>query len=131
MVEAGGMVILNSKADPSSSYRLMTAVPLPDPMKRRSAGSKWPSLCISFKFKKAGVMLLDLVGADHAPQSLFDTHDPKDDKLIEAFDQIIRQQGPGTINFGTAGQASTWHSASAFRSPRYTTEWPDIPLVKT
>jgi len=84
-----------------------------------------------FKFKKAGVMLLDLVDADHAPQSLFDSHDPKDGKLIEAFDQIIRQQGPGAINFGTAGQASGWHSASAFRSPRFTTDWADIPGVKT
>lgn len=84
-----------------------------------------------FKFKKAGVMLLDLVDADHAPKSLFDSHDPKDDRLIEAFDQINRQQGPGAINFGTAGQASPWHSASAYRSPRYTTEWPDIPMVKT
>ncbi len=76
-------------------------------------------------------MLLDLVDADHAPQSLFDTHDPKDDKLIEAFDHIIRQQGPGSINFGTAVQASPWHSASEFRSPRFTTEWADIPTVKT
>jgi DNA polymerase V len=84
-----------------------------------------------YKFKRAGVMLLDLVDADHAPQSLFDTHNPKDDKLIEAFDQIIRQQGPGTISFGTAGQVSKWHSASAFRSPRYTTQWLDIPGVKT
>jgi DNA polymerase V len=84
-----------------------------------------------FKFKKAGVMLLDLVDADHAPQSLFDSHNPRDDKLIEAFDQINRQQGPGSINFGTAGQPSAWHSASAFRSPRYTTEWSDIPTVKT
>ena len=84
-----------------------------------------------FKFKKAGVMLLDLVDVDHAPKSLFDSHDPKDDRLIEAFDQIIRQQGPGAINFGTAGQAASWHSASAFRSPRYTTEWADIPGVKT
>ena len=84
-----------------------------------------------FKFKKAGVMLLDLVDADHAPQSLFDQHDPKDDKLIEAFDQINRQQGPGVINFGAAGQASDWHSASAHKSPRYTTEWDAIPAVKT
>ena len=84
-----------------------------------------------FKFKKAGVMLLDLVDADHAPQSLFDQHDPKDDKLIEAFDQINRQQGPRVINFGAAGQASDWHSASAHKSPRYTTEWDAIPAVKT
>jgi len=83
-----------------------------------------------FKFKKAGVMLLDLAAAADAPQSLFDSHDPKDDKLIEAFDQINRQQGPGAINFGTAGQPSGWHSASAYRSPRYTTEWSDIPAVK-
>jgi DNA polymerase V len=84
-----------------------------------------------FKFKKAGVMLLDLVDADSAPQSLFDDHDPKDDKLIEAFDQINSQQGPGAINFGTAGQSSVWHSASAYQSPRYTTEWDAIPVVKT
>jgi len=84
-----------------------------------------------FKYKKAGVMLLDLVDADHAPQSLFDDPDPKDDKLIEVFDQINRQQGPGTINFGTAGQASGWRSHSDHRSPRYTTEWDGIPVVKT
>ena len=84
-----------------------------------------------FKFKRAGVMLLDLVDADSAARSLFDHHDPKDDKLIEAFDQINRQQGPGAINFGAAGQPSVWHSTSAFRSPRYTTEWSDIPAVKT
>jgi DNA polymerase V len=84
-----------------------------------------------FKFKKAGVMLLDLVDADRAPQSLFDHHDPKDDKLIEAFDQINRRQGPGAINFGAAGQPSRWHSTSAHRSPRYTTDWDAIPAVKT
>ena len=82
------------------------------------------------KYKKAGVMLLDLVDADHAPQSLFDHTDPKDDKLIEAFDQINRQLGPGSINFGTAGQPSGWWSNSAYRSPRYTTEWSGIPVVK-
>jgi DNA polymerase V len=56
--------------------------------------------------------------------------DPKDNKLIEAFDQINRQLGPGSINFGTAGQSSGWRSNSAFRSPRYTTEWGDIAVVK-
>jgi DNA polymerase V len=82
------------------------------------------------EYKKAGVMLLDLVDADHAPQSLFDHPDTKDDKLMEAFDQINRQQGPGSINFGTAGQPSGWRSNSAYRSPRYTTEWNGIPVVK-
>ncbi len=83
-----------------------------------------------FKFKKAGVMLLNLVDADQAPQSLFDHRDPKDDKLIEAFDKIISRQGPGSINFGAKGQSTGWHSASAFQSPKYTTEWDAIPTVK-
>ena len=39
-------------------------------------------------YKRAGVMLLDLVEARQARVSLFDTHDPRDDKLIEAFDAI-------------------------------------------
>ncbi len=84
-----------------------------------------------FEFKKAGVMLLDLIDADLAPQSLFDRVDPRDDRLIQAFDQINQQQGPGSINFGTTGQKAGWSSHSAFRSPAYTTEWSDILVVKT
>ena len=57
-------------------------------------------------------------------------HYPKDDKLIEAFDQINHQLGSGSINFGTAGQSSGWQSNSAYRSPRYMTDWGDTPVVK-
>lgn len=83
------------------------------------------------EIKKAGVMLLGLVNANDAPRSLFDQINPKDDKLIEAFDAVILRQGPGAINFGTAGQHAGWRSNSAFQSPRYTTEWSDIAVVKT
>ena len=66
-------------------------------------------------------MLLDLVEAGRAPISLFDTQDPRDDKLIEAFDAINDRLGPGAIQFGPAAQAAAWRSSSAFRSPNYTT----------
>ena len=82
-------------------------------------------------YKRAGVMLLDLVEAGRAPISLFDTQDPRDDKLIEAFDAINDRLGPGAIQFGPAAQAAAWRSSSAFRSPFYTTRWEDIPKVKT
>ena len=81
--------------------------------------------------KRAGVMLLDLVEAGRAPIALFDTQDPRDDKLIEAFDAINDRLGPGAIQFGPAAQAAAWRSSSAFRSPNYTTRWEDIPKVKT
>ena len=82
-------------------------------------------------YKRAGVMLLDLVEAGQAPQSLFDRPDPKDDKLIEAFDAINERLGPGSIQFGSAAQAAGWQSTSAFRSPCYTTRWEDILRGKT
>ena len=47
-------------------------------------------------YKRAGVMLLDLVEAGRAPISLFDTQDPRDDKLIEAFDAINDRFGAGS-----------------------------------
>ena len=72
-------------------------------------------------YKRAGVMLLDLVEAGQAQVSLFDTQDPRDDKLIEAFDAINDRLGPGSIQFGPAAQAAAWRSSSAFRSPSYTT----------
>ena len=64
-------------------------------------------------YKRAGVMLLDLVEADQAPQSLFDQPDPKDDKLIEAFEAINERLEPGLIQFGCAAQAARWQSSSA------------------
>jgi hypothetical protein len=76
-------------------------------------------------------MLIDLVDADLALQSLFDHHDPKDGKLIEAFDQINSRQGSASINFVTAGQSVGRHTASAYRSQGYTTEWNDTPVMKT
>ena len=82
-------------------------------------------------YKRAEVMLLDLVETGRAPISLFDTHDPRDDKLIEAFDAINDRLGPGAIQFGPAAQAAAWRSSSTFRSPFYTTRWEDIPKVKT
>ena len=82
-------------------------------------------------YKRAGVMLLDLIEATHAPVSLFDARDPKDDTLSEVFDAINDRLGPGTIQFGRAAQVARWQSSSAFRSPCYTTRWADLPKVKT
>ena len=82
-------------------------------------------------YKRAGMMMLDLVDAAHAPPSLFEQPDPRDDKFIEAFDTINDRLGPGSIRFGRTGQAAGWQSSSAFRSPYYTTRWSDIPVVRT
>ena len=76
-------------------------------------------------------MLLDLVEAGRAQVSLFDTQDPRDDKLIKAFDAINGWLGPGTTQFGPAAQAAAWRSGSAFPSLFYTARWEDIPKFNT
>ena len=57
-------------------------------------------------YKRAGVMLLDLVDARQAQASLFDRPDLKDDRLIDAMDAIEGRMGPGSIRFGLSGSAA-------------------------
>ena len=54
-------------------------------------------------YKRAGMMMLDLVDTADAPPSLFEKPDPRDDKLIAAFDTINDRLGPGSTRFGRAG----------------------------
>ena len=82
-------------------------------------------------YKRGGVTLLGLADADQVQVTLFDKHDPRDNKLIEVLDTINDRLGAGSIRFGSTAQAATWQSSSAFRSPCYTTRWEDIPKVKT
>ena len=82
-------------------------------------------------YKRAGVMLLDLVDARQEQPSLFEKPNPKDGQLMEAMDVIERRMGPGAIRFGHSGSAARWRPSGAFRSPHYTTRWVDIPVVKT
>ena len=51
-------------------------------------------------YKRAGVMLLDLMDARQGQPSLFERPDHKDGQLIEAMDVIERRMGPGAIRFG-------------------------------
>ncbi len=82
-------------------------------------------------YKRAGVMLLDLVETGHAKVSLFDTHDPRNEKPTEAFDAITDRFGLRSIQFSRVAQAGAWQTSSAFRSPNYTTRRAGIAAVKS
>ncbi len=81
-----------------------------------------------FRYKKAGVTLLDL--ADERPEqaNLFVPHDPRKGALMAAMDAVNGLYGAGTV--GVAGAAAgmkarteAWQMAQTRRSPRYTTDW--------
>jgi DNA polymerase V len=84
-----------------------------------------------FRYKKAGVLLTELVPAQQIQLSLFDTRDRKRSaRLMTAVDNINTQWGAGTIRYAAVGFRNRWKMRSAKRSPRYTTRWEELAEVQ-
>lgn len=95
--------------------------------------------CQGFKYAKAGVMLLDLqpdsiiqgeldLGDD---EFLEDTADKA--RLMSALDAINKRYGRGTMKIASAGldgDRRVWSMRQERRTPAYTTNWADIPIVR-
>jgi len=83
-----------------------------------------------YKYKKAGVMLIDLVPAENTQFNLFTKIDHcRNEKLMKAFDKINSQWGSQTIRSAASGIARPWAMKRSRISPRYTTEWHEIIRV--
>jgi len=81
-------------------------------------------------YKKAGVLLLNLVRAKDAPMDLFSTPPTQDNKrLLKAIDQINRSYGGGLVNFGQLRKDKSWYATRNHCSPHYTTSWSDLKTV--
>jgi DNA polymerase V len=84
------------------------------------------------RYKKAGVLLFDLIAEERAPLTLFGGggNDERGRRLMGAFDDINRKFGRELIRYGSAGAGPGWRTNQAHRSPRYTTRWEDLPRVR-
>jgi DNA polymerase V len=84
-----------------------------------------------YLYQKAGVMLLNLVPLTLLQPNFFDDRDRNRQRLLmTAIDQINSQFGSNTLQFGAAGLQKPWQMRSARRSPRYTTQWGELPVVR-
>ena len=89
-----------------------------------------PSL--SFRFKKAGVILWQISPAHPRQQDLFDPIDRSKQKaLMEAIDAINRKNGHGTIRQAVQGNGCRFDLKREYMSKRFTTDIHDILKVKT
>jgi DNA polymerase V len=80
-----------------------------------------------YQFKKAGVMLVDLVPASPAQAGLFDRIDrARARRVMNAIDMINRRMGPGTIRCAAVGFKHPWSTRLEKRSSRYTTNWNEL-----
>jgi DNA polymerase V len=82
-------------------------------------------------FTKAGVMMMKLVCDDQRQINLFDTCDrERAERLLQGVDEINEQLGRGTLHYGAEGLKQGWQTRAERRSPRWTTQWSELPIVK-
>ncbi|MDH5772316.1 MAG: Y-family DNA polymerase, partial [Rhodospirillaceae bacterium] len=82
-----------------------------------------------YHYKKAGIILLDIVSGDNAPKTLFENHNPRDDKMMKSFDAINKKFGAGAISYGQIKRPRGWYATRNNCSPHFTTKWKDIPAA--
>lgn len=83
-----------------------------------------------YSYAKGGVMLSDLCPADAAQADLFDPETKPDNPALMQVIDHINQSGKGRIFLARQGMRKDWAMKQQFLSPRYTTRWADIPIVK-
>jgi DNA polymerase V len=83
-----------------------------------------------YRYKKTGIMLLDLIPATLEQKHLFvDCDQRPGDHLMAMVDRINREHGPDTLFFGAQGVTREWKMRCGSRSPRYTTQWDELLRV--
>lgn len=84
-----------------------------------------------YRYYRAGVLLAGIVPAESTQLNL-DTSEPTDQRrrIMDAIDTINSAWGRGTIASAAAGTARPWRMKQEHRSPRYTTCWEDLVVVR-
>jgi DNA polymerase V len=85
-----------------------------------------------FHYQKCGVMLLDLSPGTIVQADLFDPRDrARQERLVRALDALNTDYGARTVHVGDiGGSRPAWAMRQAFRSPSYTTNWQELPVVR-
>lgn len=82
-------------------------------------------------YKKAGVILGQIVPRNNVQLSLYDTVDrDKHHRLMQVMDSVNKQAGYKAIRLGAEGGRKAWQAHSDHLSPCYTTSFRDILVVK-
>lgn len=85
-----------------------------------------------YRYKKAGIMITDIIPENDAPLDIFETAYPDDRRaqIMHCMDRINRKWGPGVITFAGAGIQKGWQMRREMLSQRYTTCWQELLRVK-
>jgi DNA polymerase V len=86
-----------------------------------------------YKYKKCGVMLLEMTPAGVSQGNLFATGPEIDtqrrDQLLATLDSINHNMGCGTLRFAAEGINQPWQMRRDRVTPAYTTDWKGLPFA--
>ncbi|MDW7771610.1 MAG: Y-family DNA polymerase [Desulfobulbaceae bacterium] len=83
-----------------------------------------------FAYRKAGVMLTGLAKTGMRQQHLFRPPLENNGAVMEALDRINSRWGRNTVQYASSGLAKSWSMSRERKSPAYTTNWKELPVVK-
>jgi DNA polymerase V len=126
-----------SHFNPKDTSYPSVCVPLPMPtadpvILTRAAHALLPRICEGIRYARAGIMVTDLrPSGNQAPLALFEN--PHEERHVGTLlEDITRRYGRGSIGLGHGGirGGPDWTMKRDMLSPRYTTHWDELPLVK-
>jgi DNA polymerase V len=83
-----------------------------------------------FRFKKAGIIALEVTNAGQRQQNLFNRPDSaRDGRVSAVMDRINHAFGRHSIKLAAEGISPQWATKFEKRSPRYTTRWDELPVA--
>ncbi len=128
----------NRFREQDEQYNGSIVVPLPDVSDDTTVLTTWAMRGLGrifrdgYAYKKCGVMLMALEQKHLRQETLFD--DPaariKSAKAMAVLDSVNSLWGRGTLRTAAAGYSQRWAMRAENRSPRYTTNWKELPTAK-
>ena len=83
-----------------------------------------------YPYNKAGIMLTGLGRATMQQQHLFiPSDDARNKPVMKALDHINDRWGRDVLRYGSSGLAREWSMKQTRKSPAYTTNWGELPIV--
>jgi DNA polymerase V len=83
-----------------------------------------------YAYKKAGVMLCEITQANQRQGDLLSQEvETKHASLMGALDKLNQRYGRSTVKVSTQGMTGGWEMRQERKSPAYTTDWWNMPVV--
>ena len=116
-------------------YMPSLAVPLPFPTNDSLEVNRWAAYLCERMFKpyyqymKAGIMLSEISPVTQRQGDLLEEDAPTNGKLMLALDSLNERFGRGAVKVSTQGAYQDWQMRQERKSPNYTTDWDEVPMV--